>query len=220
MCAASEAHLDHPEVVSLFHEFGHLLHHVLAGGQLWHGLARPPVEMDFVETPPQVFEQWAWDHATLASFTPAGIPVELVDRMRLARDVFRHTKVRGRLFYAAMAFELHRREISGIEHMDEIVEAAADRYEPLGLVPKTHIHTGFLHLRAYGAAVYAHLWGTALAADLGRVVSPTAGRPGGGREFAAVLAEGAGRPAQDLVTSLLARRDIFEVAGGWEIRSL
>lgn len=78
-----------------------------------------------------------------------------------------------------MAFELHRREIAGLQQMDEIVGAAADRYEPLGLVPETHIHTGFLHLRAYGAAVYSHLWEAAPAADIGRLVFPTADRAGG-----------------------------------------
>src|SRR5690349_12579493 len=79
----SPALLDHDDVVTLFHEFGHLMHHVLGGQQRWLGFSGVATEWDFVEAPSQMLEEWAWDPETLKLFarhieTDEAIPAELV----------------------------------------------------------------------------------------------------------------------------------------------
>ena len=53
--------MEHDDVVTLFHEFGHLVHHVLAGGHEWVRFSGVATEWDFVEAPSQMLEEWAWD---------------------------------------------------------------------------------------------------------------------------------------------------------------
>ncbi len=58
--------MEHDDVVTMFHEFGHLMHHVLGGHQRWIHQSGVATEWDFVEAPSQMFEEWAWSHDTLA----------------------------------------------------------------------------------------------------------------------------------------------------------
>ena len=60
--------MEHDDVVTMFHEFGHLMHHVLGGHQRWITQSGVATEWDFVEAPSQMFEEWAWSHDTLARF--------------------------------------------------------------------------------------------------------------------------------------------------------
>ena len=55
---------------TFFHEFGHLLHHVLGGHTRWAGQSGVATEWDFVEAPSQMLEEWAWDPGVLARFAP------------------------------------------------------------------------------------------------------------------------------------------------------
>jgi len=90
VCNFSRGLMEHDHVVTLFHEFGHLLHHVLAGHGEWARFAGVATEWDFVEAPSQMLEEWAWDPEVLRSFAvdAAGepIPADLVARMRAAED--------------------------------------------------------------------------------------------------------------------------------------
>ena len=60
--------MDPDHVVTLFHEFGHLVHHVLAGRHEWARFSGVATEWDFVEAPSQMLEEWAWDAEVLQSF--------------------------------------------------------------------------------------------------------------------------------------------------------
>ena len=51
---------------TFFHEFGHLLHHVLGGHTRWAGQSGVATEWDFVEAPSQMLEEWVWDPGVLA----------------------------------------------------------------------------------------------------------------------------------------------------------
>ena len=63
-----QALLDHGEVVTFFHEFGHLLHHLFGGRTRWAGLSGVRTEWDFVEAPSQMLEEWCWDASVLQRF--------------------------------------------------------------------------------------------------------------------------------------------------------
>ena len=75
--------MEHDHVVTLFHEFGHLVHHVLGGHVGWTRFSGVATEWDFVEAPSQMLEEWAWDADVLRTFATnaAGepIPADLVD---------------------------------------------------------------------------------------------------------------------------------------------
>ena len=61
VCNFPRGLMDHRDVVTLFHEFGHLMHHVLAGRHEWVRFSGVATEWDFVEAPSQMLEEWAWD---------------------------------------------------------------------------------------------------------------------------------------------------------------
>ena len=82
--------MEHSDVVTFLHEYGHLLHDIFGGqNQRWAGLSGVANEWDFVEAPSQMLENWVYDYDTLKKFaTDASgkpIPRELVDKMNKAR---------------------------------------------------------------------------------------------------------------------------------------
>ena len=88
VCNLSRGLMEHLEVITLFHEFGHVLHHVLAGQQRWVRFSGVTTEWDFVEAPSQLLEEWAWTADVLSAFAidADGVPIphDLVERMRAA----------------------------------------------------------------------------------------------------------------------------------------
>jgi thimet oligopeptidase len=86
VCNFSRGLMDHSEVVTLFHEFGHLMHHMLAGRHEWVRFSGVATEWDFVEAPSQMLEEWARDAGVLQMFATddagVAIPTELVARGR------------------------------------------------------------------------------------------------------------------------------------------
>ena len=112
VCNFSRDLMEHDHVVTLFHEFGHLLHHVLAGGHAWTRFSGVATEWDFVEAPSQMLEEWAWDADVLRSFATDAdgepIPRELVAKMRAAKDFGTGCYARTQMFYAALSYTLHR----------------------------------------------------------------------------------------------------------------
>ena len=68
VCNFARGLMEHDEVVTLFHEFGHLVHHVLGGQGRWLRFSGVATEWDFVEAPSQMLEEWAWDADVLATF--------------------------------------------------------------------------------------------------------------------------------------------------------
>ncbi|MCK5667385.1 MAG: hypothetical protein KAI17_28050, partial [Thiotrichaceae bacterium] len=77
--------MEHRQVETFLHEFGHLLHNMFAGKQKWAGLSGMGVERDFVEAPSQMLEEWIWDYDTLKTFAKdksgKTIPRALVTKM-------------------------------------------------------------------------------------------------------------------------------------------
>jgi len=110
--------MEHDDVVTMFHEFGHLMHHVLGGHQRWITQSGVTTEWDFVEAPSQMFEEWAWSYETLARFarhheTGEVIPKSLVEKMRRADKFGLGTTTVQQLFYAAISLGFHRSDAAG-----------------------------------------------------------------------------------------------------------
>ena len=111
VCNFNRGLMEHDHVVTLFHEFGHLVHHVLGGQAPYTRFSGVATEWDFVEAPSQMLEEWAWDADILQSFArnAAGepIPADLVDRMRAADDFGKGIAARQQMFYASMSYWFH-----------------------------------------------------------------------------------------------------------------
>jgi len=162
--------LEHEDVVTMFHEFGHLMHHVLGGQQRWITQSGVATEWDFVEAPSQMFEEWAWRHDTLARFarhheTGEVIPRDLVDKMRHADKLGLGTATVQQIFYAALSLGFHRSNADTLDQLAE-VQRLQQRYTPFAYVPGTRFHCSFGHLVGYSAMYYTYQWSLVIAKDL------------------------------------------------------
>ncbi|HXP85626.1 MAG TPA: M3 family metallopeptidase [Bryobacteraceae bacterium] len=164
--------LTHREVETIFHEFGHLLHHLLSRVEV-RSLAGTSVAWDFVELPSQIMENWCWEREALDSFarhweTGAAIPQDLFDKMKRAKT-FRAANAQMRqLGFGMVDLALHRQWDASkdvLEFTRSILKdfAAAPLPEPYGMI------AGFTHLFAspvgYGAGYYSYKWAEVLDAD-------------------------------------------------------
>ena len=208
---ASVGLMEHDDVVTMFHEFGHLMHHVLGGHQRWVTLSGVSTEWDFVEAPSQMFEEWAWRYDTLARFarhheTGEVIPQALVDKMRRADKFGLGTATVQQIFYAAISLGFHRADPDTLDQLTE-VQALQKRYTPFEYVPGTRFHTSFGHLVGYSAMYYTYQWSLVIAKDL---LTPfeSAGLMATEVTYAyrdKVLVPGGSRNAAELVHSFLGR---------------
>ncbi len=208
--------MEHDDVVTMFHEFGHLMHHVLGGEQRWLAQSGVATEWDFVEAPSQMFEEWAWSHDTLRRFarrhdTGAVIPEELVRRMEKARKVGLGLEVEQQMFYASISLRFHTVAPARLDMAAE-VRRLQEKYTRFAFLPGTSFHTSFGHLYGYSALYYTYMWSLVIARDL---LTPF--RRHGlmdpewtARYRDAILAPGGTRDAADLVRDFLGRDFSFK----------
>ena len=207
----NDALMEHDDVVTMFHEFGHLMHHVLGGHQPWITQSGVATEWDFVEAPSQMFEEWAWSHETLSRFarhhvTGETIPQGLVDKMRKADKFGLGTATVQQIFYAAISLGFHRTDPAGLDQLAE-VQRLQKRYTPFAYVPGTRFHASFGHLVGYSAMYYTYQWSLVIAKDL---LTPFEQRGLMATDVTRayrdkVLVPGGSRDAAELVKSFLGR---------------
>jgi thimet oligopeptidase len=213
--------LQHSDVETFFHEFGHLIHHVFAGRTRWAGISGVATEWDFVEAPSQLLEEWVRDAPTLATFavhheTGEPLPTQMVTQLRSAEEFGKGMFVRQQMFYATLSLELYRRDPAGLD-MVALEKDAQERLTPFAHVPDTYLHLSFGHLDGYSAIYATYMWSLVIAKDLftvfareGLLSTATAGRY---RE--AILAPGGSAPAAELVQNFLGRPYNFAAYQAW-----
>ncbi|MGD7705214.1 M3 family metallopeptidase [Microlunatus sp. Y2014] len=210
--------MEHTQVVTLFHEFGHLVHHVLGGDQQWSRFSGVATEWDFVEAPSQMLEEWAWDADILRSFAHDAdgepIPTDLVDRMRTANEFGRGYNARTQLFYAALSYRLHLERPA--DHTAMVRELQA-RHSLLAYLPDSHFQAAFGHLDGYSSGYYTYMWSLVIAKDLFSAfdADDLFAAEVAGRYRDAVLAPGGSADAADLVAEFLGRDYSFDAFGRW-----
>ncbi len=213
--------MDHGDVKTFFHEFGHLLHHVLGGRTRWAAQSGVATEWDFVEAPSQMLEEWVWDPDVLRTFarhveTGEPIPVDLVKRMKAADEYGKGLAVRQQMFYAAASLELHRRDPRGLD-TTRLVAELMEAYTPFRHVEGTFFQESFGHLDGYSAVYYTYMWSLVIAKDLFTVFRREGLlSPGPAARFRrAVLEPGGSKKAADLVEDFLGRPYGFEAYEAW-----
>jgi len=218
VCNFPRGLMEHRDVVTLFHEFGHLLHHVLAGRHAWARFSGVATEWDFVEAPSQMLEEWAWDADVLRSFATnaAGepIPAELVAKMRKADEFGKGYHARTQMFYAALSYHVHHRVPEDTTGLVRELQAA---YDLFGYVPDTHFHASFGHLEGYGSAYYTYMWSLVIAKDMFSAFDEEDlfDQEVAHRYRDRVLAAGGSKDAADLVEGFLGRPYTFDAFEAW-----
>jgi thimet oligopeptidase len=213
--------LEHSEVVTFFHEFGHLLHHLFGGRTRWAGLSGVRTEWDFVEAPSQMLEEWCWDAKVLQRFarhykTGEPIPEALVQRMREADEFGKGLRVRQQMFYAATSLRFHDRDPEGLD-TTRLSGELQERYTPFRHVDGTYFQESFGHLEGYSAIYYTYMWSLVIAKDLFGVFRREGllERAPAARYRKAVLEPGGSRPANELVRDFLGRDSSFDAFAAW-----
>jgi oligopeptidase A len=166
--------LTHREVETIFHEFGHLLHHTLSRVPV-RTLSGTNVPWDFVELPSQIMENWCMEREALHLFarhhqTGEAIPDELFEKMKRART-FRSANAQARqLGFAMVDLKLHREYDP--EQDGDVMAYARDTlapFTPTDLPEHYGLLASFTHLFAspvaYGAGYYSYKWAEVLDAD-------------------------------------------------------
>lgn len=218
VCNFPRGLMEHDDVVTLFHEFGHLVHHVLAGRHAWARFSGVATEWDFVEAPSQMLEEWAWDADVLQSFATnaAGepIPAELVAKMRKAEEFGKGYHARTQMFYAALSYHVHHRVP---EDTTALVRELQSRYDLFGYVPETHFHASFGHLEGYTSAYYTYMWSLVIAKDMFSAFDEDDlfDADVAVRYRDRVLAAGGSKDAADLVEDFLGRPYTFDAFEAW-----
>lgn len=213
--------MTHGDVVTFFHEFGHLVHALLGGRHQWVGIGGTSVEQDFVEAPSQMLEEWTWDPATLALFakhyqTNEPIPAALVRQMRRANEFGKALAVRQQMIYAKLSLSIYDRDPKSVD-TDALVKELTNKYRPTPYVEGTHFQTAFGHLDGYSAVYYAYMWSLVIAKDLfsqfdrANLLAPDVAR----RYRNSILAPGGTKPADQLVRDFLGRPFDFKPWQEW-----
>ena len=213
--------MEHDDVETFFHEFGHLIHELFAGRNQWVGLGGISTEQDFIEAPSQMLEEWTWDAAVLQTFarhyqTNEPIPAALVKQMRRADEFGKALTVRRQMVYAKLSLSIYDRDPAQV-NTDALVKGLTEQYQPYRFVEGTHFQTSFGHLDGYSAVYYTYMWSLVIAKDLfsqfdkSNLLSPAVAR----RYREAILDPGGSRPAARLVESFLRRPFNFKAWQDW-----
>ena len=206
--------LTHTEVETVFHEFGHLLHHLTSTVPI-APMAGINVAWDFVELPSQIMENWTWEEEALAHVsghyeTGEPLPKDLYERLRSARTFLGGWRQMRQLSLGHLDLRLHR------DHPDEVtedlmsyVEGLFKEYAPSSEFARMHSATSFTHLFSggYAAAYYSYLWSEVLDADaFGRFrLEGIFNREVGEAYLGAILTRGDSDEPEDLFREFMGR---------------
>jgi thimet oligopeptidase len=200
--------LNHDELETLLHEFGHVLHGVLSKTR-YADQAGTSVKRDFVEAPSQMFEEWARREEPLALFAQVcpecpRLTSEQIRQLDAARRFGRGVYFGRQWEFATYDMRLHTGQPP--KALDAWIEL--EKTMRLGYVEGSLFPAGFGHLMGgYAAGYYGYMWSQVLALDMlsafdGKLLNPAVGR----RYRETILVNGGQRPPQALVEAFLGRK--------------
>ena len=209
------------DVETFFHEFGHLMHWILAGKQPWTGVSGMTMESDFVEAPSQMLENWMHNAKVLSAFakhykTHETIPAELVAKMDRALAFGRGLSIAQQARYTAISYDIYSKPPDQV-NLDDVTYATMKEFTPFTEAPDTHMWASFGHLAGYSSAYYTYMWDKVIAQDFYAQFNQD--NPMLGEEAAryrkAVLEPGGSVSANDLVKNFLGRPQNTKAFQAW-----
>jgi thimet oligopeptidase len=209
------------EVVTFFHEFGHLVHDMFARQP--YGSLQWPDERDFIEAPSQMLEEFVQLPQVLARLskhveTGRPIPDTLVARLRAADEINRPRQAVFNAALSALSLEIHSLPADRV-NVDSMAYRALSDYTGWIIRDPTHFATSFDHIgsNGYAAAYYTYQWSQVISKDLWSGFDPAHPfDPRPARRYRdLVLRPGGGKPAAELVRAFLGRPFGFESWRRW-----
>jgi thimet oligopeptidase len=222
MPTANDAGLmEYSDVQTFFHEFGHLMHHILGGQQQWAGISGIAMESDFGEAPSQMLEEWIRSPQVLASFarhyqTGEPIPAELVARMNRASAFGRGSFISDQVSYTAISYDVYKSKPQDVD-LDAVCLEDTRRYTLLTPPPNIHMYASFGHLSGYSSAYYTYMWDKVIAIDFFQKFDGNNLLAGDAsmRYRRVVLEPGGSMSANDLVKNFLGRAQTTTALQHW-----
>jgi peptidyl-dipeptidase Dcp len=159
------------EVTTLFHEFGHALHGMLANTN-YESLSGTSVYWDFVELPSQIFENWCYEKECLDFFadhyeTGEKIPSDLIEKLKNAANFLQGYQTLRQISFGLLDIAFHSHKASEIKDIESFEREVLKRTDLLPTVPETLMSTSFSHIfqGGYSAGYYSYKWAEVLDAD-------------------------------------------------------
>jgi thimet oligopeptidase len=214
--------MEYGDAVTFFHEFGHLMHHILGGQQQWAGISGITMESDFIEAPSQMLEEWLRSPQVLAGFarhykTGEPIPADLVTRMNRASAFGRAGWVARQNSLSAISYDIYKQKPDSVD-LDAITLEDTRRYTFTTPEPTdAHMYASFGHLAGYSSAYYTYMWDKVIAEDLFQQFDRNNLLAGNApvRYRQQVLEPGGSMSANDLVKNFLGRPQNMTAFQAW-----
>lgn len=203
--------MEHNQVETFLHEFGHLLHGIFGGHPKWIAHAGTSTERDFVEAPSQMLEEWVWDETSikLLSRNSKGesIPDDLIEKMNASRNFGKGIFTTQQMFYAAISLNYYSRSPQSFDDTELLIDLQ-NKYSNFAYVKDTAFQYAFGHLVGYSAVYYGYMWSLVISDDMfsefekhGMMNKEVAARyrkhilePGGSKDAVTMVEEFLGRP--------------------------
>jgi thimet oligopeptidase len=210
--SAGPALMEHGQVVTFFHEFGHLVHGIVRGNVVeWARLGRP-AENDFMEAPSRFLEDYIFELDVLRRFakhveTGAAIPEDLVKRLQAAREFGQGVVTEQSAVQSRQSLRLHDADPAGHDART-VARAVADRESRFAQLDGSNWPVNWEHMgsEAYAAAYATYLWSSVIAADIrSGFANGLMDIDDAHRYRTEVLAPGGNIPAADAVANFLGR---------------
>ncbi|MDD4871051.1 MAG: Zn-dependent oligopeptidase [Kiritimatiellae bacterium] len=212
--------MEHDQVLTFLHEFGHMLHHLFSGNQRWIIFSGISTELDFLEAPSQMLEEWTWDADILKKFAKNHkgevIPNQLVEKMVAAKDFGIGLDKKHQMFYAALSLNYYNCNPCNLD-LTKTMQQLQNKYAPYDYVPDTYFYTSFGHLDGYSAMYYSYMWAEVIAKDMfSQFKQEGMLNPSIGKKYRnTILEPGGSKDAVDLVKDFLGRPYSFEPFARW-----
>jgi thimet oligopeptidase len=212
--------MEHGQVETFLHEFGHMMHHLLAGKHEWLTFSGISTEWDFVEAPSQMLEEWIWNIDVLQKFAinkqGDPIPEALVKKSIAAKNFGIGLWTKHQMFYASISLNFYNRNPDKLNLSKEL-KTLQNRYSSYEHVDETYMYANFGHLYGYSAIYYTYMWSQVIAKDLfsrfedeGLMNRKTA------REYRkSILEPGGSKDADELIKDFLGRPFTFDAYANW-----
>jgi thimet oligopeptidase len=213
--------MQYNDVVTYFHEFGHLMHAILGGHTEWAGLSGFATEGDFIEVPSQMLEEFFRDVKLLQSFakhyeTGEVLPAETIQRMKAASAFGRADGMRQQIYYTAISLNLHDEDPAQID-LDKTIYSLYTSLLPWKWLDGNRMYASFGHLTGYSSNYYTYAFDKVIALDFFGQFDPENLLDGeaGARYRKVVLEQGGSKPGRTMVRDFLGRDEEFEAFRRW-----